>query len=179
MFYTRSTLIEDINFIVSRIIRLNSKLGELRREHKHDRTSLPNDKISAIRCTKCEGYGYKNYQCPNWNTKYMTLQELQDYIVYLKEVKRSVEQKLEVRREQQEKREREKVKRTLKEIWEKTRQERERKCGKSTKGNVGESKTRDRAKREKRARPKRVREEEAKRKKRARDERKRTKEERA
>jgi len=31
----------------------------------------------------------------------MTLQELQDYIVYLKDVKRSVRQKLEVRREQQ------------------------------------------------------------------------------
>jgi len=64
-------------------------------------------------CTKCEGYGHENYQCPNWNAKYMTLQELQDYIVYLKEVKRSVRQKLEVRREQEAKRE-----------WEKARQER-------------------------------------------------------
>jgi len=76
MFHTRSTLVEDINFIVSRIIRLNSKLGELKREHKHDRRSLPSDKTSTIRCTKCEGYGHKNYQCPNWNVKYMTLQEL-------------------------------------------------------------------------------------------------------
>jgi len=89
---------------VSRIIRLNSKLGELRREHKHDRRSLSSDKTSAIRCTKCEGYGHENYQCPNWNSKYMTLQELRDYIVYLKEVKMSVRQNLEVRREQQTKR---------------------------------------------------------------------------
>jgi len=114
MFHTRSTLIEDINFIVSRIIRLNNKLGKLRREHKHDRGSLPSDKTSAIRCTKCEGYGHENYQCPNWDAKYMTLQELQDYIVYLKKVKRSVRQKLEVKREQEAKRE-----------WEKARQERE------------------------------------------------------
>jgi len=102
-----------------------SKLGELRKEHKHDRGSLPSDKTSAIRYTKCEGYGHENYQCPNWNAKYMTLQELQNYIVYLKEVKRSVRQKLEVRCEQQAKREHEKVERTLKEMWEKARQERE------------------------------------------------------
>jgi len=101
MFHTRSTLIEDINFIVSKIIRLNSKLGNLRREQHEDRRSLPKDKTSAIRCTKCEGYGHENYQCPNWNAKYMTLQELQDYIVYLKEVKRSVRQKLEVRQERE------------------------------------------------------------------------------
>jgi len=125
MFHTRSTLIEDINFIVSRIVRLNSKLGNLRREHHEDRGSLPSDKTSVIRCTKCEGYGHENYQCPNWNGKYMTLQELQDYIVYLKEVKRSVGQKLEVRQEQQAKRDHEKAERTLKEIWEKARQERE------------------------------------------------------
>jgi len=99
MFHTGSTLINDINFIVSIIIKLNNKLGELKREHKHDRRSLPSDKISVIRCTKCEGYGHENYQCPNWNAKYMTLQELQDYIVYLKDVKRSVRQKLEVRQQ--------------------------------------------------------------------------------
>jgi len=125
MFHTHSTLIEDINFIVSIIIRLNSKLGEPRREHKHDRRSLSSNKTSVIRCTKCEGYGHENYQCSNWNAKYMTLQELQNYIVYLKEVKRSVRQKLEVRREQQAKREREKAERTLNEMWEKARQERE------------------------------------------------------
>ena len=75
-------------------------------------------------CTKCEGYGHKHYQCPNWNAKYMTLQELQDYIVYLKAVKMSVNKKLEVKQEQQVKRECEKAKRTLKEMWEKARQER-------------------------------------------------------
>ena len=90
MFHTRSILIEDINIIVSRIIILNNKLEKLRREYKHDRRSLLSDKTSVIRCTKCEGYGHENYQCPNWNAKYMTLQELWDYIVYLKEVKRSV-----------------------------------------------------------------------------------------
>jgi len=125
MFHSHSTLIEDINFIVSRIIRLNNKHGELRREHKHDRRPLPIDKTSVIRCTKCEGYGHKNYQYPNWNAKYTTLPELQDYIVYLKEVKMSVRQKLKVRREQQAKREHEKAERTLKEMWEKIRQERE------------------------------------------------------
>jgi len=40
-------------------------------------------------------------------------------------VKRSVRQKLKVRRDQQAKREHEKAERTLKEIWEKARQERE------------------------------------------------------
>jgi len=95
-------------------MRLNSKLGNLRMEHHEDRGALPSDKTSVIRCTKCEGYGHENYQCPNWNAKYMNLQDLQDYIVYLKEVKRSVRQKLEVRREQQAKRE-----------WEKARQKRE------------------------------------------------------
>jgi len=54
----------------------------------------------------------------------MTLQELQDYIVYLKAVKMSVNKKLEVKQEQQVKRECEKAKRTLKEMWEKARQER-------------------------------------------------------
>jgi len=116
MFYTRSTLIEDINFIVSRIIRLNSKLESLRREHHEDRRSLPKDKTSAIRCTKCEGYGHENYQCPNWNAKYMTLQELQDYIVYLKEVKRSVRKNLKVKQGQQAQRDRENAKRVLKEM---------------------------------------------------------------
>jgi len=125
MFHTRSTLVEDINFVVSQIIRLNSKLGNLRREHHEDKRSLPKEKTSAIRCTKCEGYGHENYQCPNWNAKYMNLQELQDYIVYLKEVKRSVRQKLEVRQEQQAKREHEKAERALKEMWEKARQKRE------------------------------------------------------
>ena len=93
---------------------------------------MPSNKTSAIKCTKCEGYGHENYQCPNWNAKYLTLQELQDYIVYLKEVKRSVRQKLEVRQEKQAKREREKARqerenaeRALKEMWEKARQERE------------------------------------------------------
>jgi len=136
MFHTRSTLTEDINFIVSRIIRLNSKLGNLRREHHEDRRSLPKDKTSAIRCTKCEGYGHKNYQCPNWNEKYMNLQDLQDYIVYLKEVKRSVRKKLEVKQGQQAKRERENAK-------------------KSIKGNVGKSQTRERAKEARRERAKR------------------------
>jgi len=106
MFHTRSTLIEDINFIVSRIIRLNSKLGNLRREHHEDRRSLPKDKTSAIRCTKCEGCGHENYQCLNWNEKYMNLHDLQDYIVYLKEVKMSVRKKLEVKQGQQAQRER-------------------------------------------------------------------------
>jgi len=62
----------------------------------------------------------------------MNLQELQDYIVYLKEVNRSVRQKLEVRQEQQAKREHEKARqerenaeRALKKMWEKARQERE------------------------------------------------------
>ena len=55
----------------------------------------------------------------------MTLQELQDYILYLKATKRSVKKKLEVKQEQQAKREREKAKRTLKEMWERVRQERE------------------------------------------------------
>jgi len=128
MFHTRSTLIEDINFIVSKIIRLNRKLGNLIREHYEDRQSLPKDKTSAIRCTKCEGYG------PNWNAKCMNLQELQDYIVYFKEVKRSVRQKLEVRQEQQVKRkhekarqERENAEKALKEMWEKARQARREK----------------------------------------------------
>ena len=125
MFYTCSTLVEDINFIVSRIIMLNSKLGNLRREHHDDRQSLPKDKTSAIRCTKCEGYRHENYQCPNWNAKYMTLQELQDYIVYLKEVKSSVRKKLEVKQGQQAQRERENAKRELKEMWKKARQEKE------------------------------------------------------
>jgi len=125
MFHTHSTLIENINFIVSRIIRLNSKLGNLRRKHHEDRQSLPKDKTSAIRCTTCEGYGHKNYQCPNWNAKYMNIQELQDYIVYLKEVKKSVRRKLKVRQEQQAKREHEKAERTLKEMWEKAKQKRE------------------------------------------------------
>jgi len=70
MFHTRSTLIEDINFIVSRIIMLDSKLGKLRREHKHDIRSFSSDKTSAIRCTKCEGHGHENYQCPNCNVPF-------------------------------------------------------------------------------------------------------------
>jgi len=55
----------------------------------------------------------------------MTLQELQDYIVYLKEVKMSVRKKLEVKQGQQAQRERENAKRVLKEMWEKAKQEKE------------------------------------------------------
>jgi len=33
---------------------------------------LARDKTSAIRCTKCEGYGHKVYQCPNWDASPMT-----------------------------------------------------------------------------------------------------------
>ena len=44
MFHTRSILIEDINFIVSRIIKLNSKLENLRREQHEDRRSLQKTK---------------------------------------------------------------------------------------------------------------------------------------
>jgi len=125
MFHTRLTLIEDINLIVSRIIMLNSKLESLRREHHEDRRSLPKDKTSVIRCTKCEGYGHENYQCTNWSAKNMTLQELQDYIVYLKEVKMSVRKKLEVKQGQQAQRERENAKRVLQEMWKKSKQEKE------------------------------------------------------
>ena len=62
----------------------------------------------------------------------MNLQDLQDYIVYLKEVKRSVRQKLEVRREQQAKRE-----------WEKARQERELKEEKELEMREREQKMKD------------------------------------
>ena len=46
----------------------------------------------------------------------MTLQELQDYIVYLKEVKRSVRKNLKVKQGQQAQRDRENAKRVLKEM---------------------------------------------------------------
>jgi len=92
MFHTRSTLIEDINFIVSIIIKLNSKLGELRREHKHDRRSLPSDKTSVIRCTKCEGYGHENYQCPNWNGKVHDSSRTTRLHCIFEEVKKGVRQ---------------------------------------------------------------------------------------
>jgi len=55
----------------------------------------------------------------------MTLHELQDYIVYLKEVKRSGRKKLEVKQGRQGQRERENAKRVLKDMWEKARQEKE------------------------------------------------------
>ena len=57
-FHKHSTLVEDINVTVYRIIKLNSKLVDLGREHKHERKSLARDKTSAFTCTKCEGYGH-------------------------------------------------------------------------------------------------------------------------
>ena len=58
-------------------------------------------------------------------TRTQTLQELQDYIVYLKEVKMSVRKKLEVKQGQQAQRERENAKKVLKEMWEKAKQEKQ------------------------------------------------------
>jgi len=48
MFHTRSTLMEDTNFIVSSIIRLNNKLGDLRRSCQDTKQVLlgaPNVKV--------------------------------------------------------------------------------------------------------------------------------------
>jgi len=74
---------------------------------------LPRRKTSAIRCTKCEGYGHKVYQCTNWYASPMTHEDLKDYNICLKEVEKSVVQKLEVlnkmRREQKAQREQERV----------------------------------------------------------------------
>jgi len=48
MFHTRLALLKDINVILSKIIKLNRKLANLEREHKHDNKSLPRGKTSAI-----------------------------------------------------------------------------------------------------------------------------------
>jgi len=95
MFHKSSTFVEDTNVIVSRIIKLNSKLVDLGREYIHDKKLFPRSKTSVI-CTKCEGYGHEFYQCPNLDASSMTHENLKDYVIYLKEVERIVVQKVEV-----------------------------------------------------------------------------------
>jgi len=58
-------LVKDLNALVFKIVKLNCKIANLRREHNPSRKSLSSDRTSAIRCSKCEGYGRENYQCPN------------------------------------------------------------------------------------------------------------------
>jgi len=73
---------EDVDALVSKIIRLNSKIGSLKRKLKSDRKSLP--RISALRCSKCKSHGHETHQCPNWNASFLTNEDLKNYILFFK-----------------------------------------------------------------------------------------------
>jgi len=74
-------LLEDVNSLESKIVKLNGKIASIKRKHNHDRKSL--SKTSALRCSKCEGY--ETHQCPNGDASPMNNENLNNYILYLKE----------------------------------------------------------------------------------------------
>ena len=94
------TLVEDINALESRIIKLNDKIASITRKHNPDRKSLL--KKSALRCSKCEGYGHETHQCPNGDESPKTHEDLKNYISYLREEEERTMQKLDVLKRRQE-----------------------------------------------------------------------------
>ena len=81
-----SALLTYANVMVARIIEWNDINSKLRRPHKHDVQLLSMDKSNTLRCSTCEGYGLRAYQCPNGNASPMTWEDLLNYINYLQEV---------------------------------------------------------------------------------------------
>jgi len=71
-------VVEDVNALESRIIKLNGKIPSIKRKHNLDRKSLSN--TSALRCSKCEGYRHEIHQCPNGDASPMTNEDLKNYI---------------------------------------------------------------------------------------------------
>jgi len=84
----------------SRVIQLIGKIASTKRKHNLDRKSLP--KTSALRCSKCEGYGHGTHQYPNCDASPMTNEDLKNYILYLKEEEERTMQKLDVLKRRQE-----------------------------------------------------------------------------
>jgi len=93
-------LVEDVNALESKIIKLNGKIASIKRKHNLDRKSL--SKISALRCSKCEGYGHETHQFPNGDVSPMTNDDLKNYILYLREKEERTMQKLDVLKRRQE-----------------------------------------------------------------------------
>jgi len=56
-------LMEDVNALEPKIIKLNGNIVSIKRKHNPNRKSL--SKTSTLRCSKCEGYGHETHQCPN------------------------------------------------------------------------------------------------------------------
>jgi len=93
-------LVEDVNALESRIIKLNGRISSIKRKHNPDRKSLP--KTSTLRCSKYEGYGLEIHQCPNGDASPMTHEDLKNYISYLREEEERTMQKLDVLKGRQE-----------------------------------------------------------------------------
>ena len=74
---------EDFNALESRIIKLNGKISSIKRKHNPARKSL--SKTSALRGSKCEGYGHETHQCPNEDASPITNEDLKNYILYLRQ----------------------------------------------------------------------------------------------
>jgi len=116
-------LVEDVNALESRIIKLNGKIASIKRKHNFDRKSLP--KTSTLRCSKCEGYRHQNHQCSNGDASPMTHEDLKNYISYLREEEYKTIQRLDVlKRRQRRKLKRAHEKETL--IENETKEKRER-----------------------------------------------------
>ena len=93
-------LVEDVNALESKIIKLYGKITSIKRKHNPDRKSL--SKTSILRCSKCDGYGHETYQCPNGDVSPMTHEALKNYISYLREEEERTIQKLDVLKRKQE-----------------------------------------------------------------------------
>jgi len=82
MLYASLSFEEDVNALVSKIIKLNGKIGNLKRKLNLDKKSFT--RTSTLRCSKCERYKHETHQCPNWNASFLTNEDLKNYILYLK-----------------------------------------------------------------------------------------------
>jgi len=72
--HTNLALKEDVNALMSITIKLNGKIGSLKRKLKPNRKSLP--RTSVLRCSKCECYVHETHQCPNWNESFQLMKIL-------------------------------------------------------------------------------------------------------
>lgn len=82
------TLVENVNALVSRIVKLNGKISDIRREHKLQNRPLTRDRTRVLRCFRCESYDHETHQCCNWNTSPLNNEDLKTTFYTLKRKKK-------------------------------------------------------------------------------------------
>jgi len=98
---TKRVTCKDTPSVYEALVKdVNGKIARIKRKHNIDRKSL--SKTSALRCSKCKGYGHETHQCPNGDVSPMTNEDLENYISDLREEEERTMQKLDVLKRRQE-----------------------------------------------------------------------------